>query len=231
MADRTIPELEVVHIADLPALPGLYDDDLLVVSQQGTAKKMTGAQWKAYAEASVKGEAEKAARDATAASQAAQKAAEKARDEAQGSRDEAAEKAAEAKKSAATAVQYSGNPPQITEDETWEIWNAEQGGYVDTGKPSRGAEGPTGPAGPRGETGTQGPRGEPGETGPEGPPGERGPEGPAGPAGTVTEASGVYGFYVDGEGHLKLVYADGDTPPDFKLKEDGHLWVTLPEGG
>ena len=32
MADKTIPELEAAAIQDLPELPDLYDDDLLVVS-------------------------------------------------------------------------------------------------------------------------------------------------------------------------------------------------------
>lgn len=65
------------------------------------------------------------------------------RDETQGIRDEAegfairAETAAEAaEKSADTAKQYSGKPPQISDNGTWEIWNAESGEYQDTGKKS-----------------------------------------------------------------------------------------------
>lgn len=131
MADRTIQELDAVHIEDLPALPNLYDDDLLVVGQQGTAKKMTGAQWKAYATAAVDQQV-KQADAAQAAAEAAQKAAEDARDKAKGS-EEAAEK------SATKAEEYSGKPPIIDGDaQTWWTWNADSKTYEDTTKPSRG---------------------------------------------------------------------------------------------
>lgn len=45
----------------------------------------------------------------------------------------ATEKASEAAQSAATAKQYSGNPP-IVKNGNWWIWNAEAGEYEDTGK-------------------------------------------------------------------------------------------------
>lgn len=67
--------------------------------------------------------------------------------------------------------EYLNNPPKIGENGNWEVWNAESKLYVDTGFPSRGKQGPTGP------------QGEPGEQGPAGPQGEPGPEGPAGPKG------------------------------------------------
>ena len=89
-------------------------------------------------------------------------------------------------------------PPIIGDNGNWMVYDKDSGGYVDSGKPSIGAEGPRGPAGaqgpqgPTGETGPQGepgpkgdtgPQGEPGEQGPAGPRGEPGPEGPAGPKG------------------------------------------------
>ena len=107
--------------------------------------------------------------------------------------------------------------PTIGEDGNWYI------GGVDTGKPSRGPEGPRGeqgPAGAPGETGPQGdlgpagpegpkgpagadgakgdtgPAGPEGPTGPEGPAGPTGPEGPKGPAGAdgATGPAGADGF-------------------------------------
>lgn len=85
-----------------------------------------------------------------------------------------------------------GTTPHIGENENWFI------GEIDTGKPSRGAQGPQGIQGPQGETGPkgstgeqgiQGPKGERGEPGPkgetgaQGPKGERGETGPQGPKG------------------------------------------------
>lgn len=74
----------------------------------------------------------------------------------------------------------NGITPNIGENGNWYI------GSVDTGKPSRGeqgpagqdgAQGPQGIPGPQGETG---PQGEPGPTGPQGVQGGPGPQGPAG---------------------------------------------------
>ena len=73
--------------------------------------------------------------------------------------------------------------PEIGTNGNWFI-NGE-----DTGKPSRGEQGPAGPQGeqgPKGDPGEQGPAGEAGPQGPkgdQGDPGEQGPEGPAGPIG------------------------------------------------
>ena len=45
--------------------------------------------------------------------------------------------------------------------------------------------------------------------------------------GVITTMAGQYGFQVL-NGHLYLYYADGETPPDFKISEDtGHLILTL----
>ena len=53
MADRTIGELAEAPISALPSIADLYDDSLLVVEQQGEPRKMTGEQWKRYAQAGV----------------------------------------------------------------------------------------------------------------------------------------------------------------------------------
>lgn len=78
----------------------------------------------------------------------------------------------------------SVNLPQISDNETWLLWDAEAGAYADSGQPTRGATGETGDTGPTGPKGPKGDKGDKGETGPQGP---VGPEGPAGPAGEVDE--------------------------------------------
>lgn len=82
--------------------------------------------------------------------------------------------------------EYLENPPKIGDNGNWEVWDAEEKSYVDTGSPSRGEQGNTGPAGPQGppgEQGAQGPEGPQGEQGPEGPQGNPGPKGDPGPQG------------------------------------------------
>lgn len=92
-------------------------------------------------------------------------------------------------------------PPIIGDNGNWETYDKATGGYTDSGKPSRGEQGPqgnpgpqgiqgeqgaTGPAGPRGEQGEQGPQGEqglPGKDGAQGPQGAQGETGPMGPPG------------------------------------------------
>lgn len=64
-----------------------------------------------------------------------------------------------------------GITPTIGENGNWYL------GEADTGKPSRGEQGPKGERGPQGE---QGPQGGQGETGEQGPPGQTGPTGPTG---------------------------------------------------
>ncbi|SCJ09845.1 Collagen triple helix repeat (20 copies) [uncultured Clostridium sp.] len=69
-------------------------------------------------------------------------------------------------------------------------------------KGSAGATGERGPQGATGAAGAQGPIGPTGAQGPKGATGERGPQGPVGPK--------------------------GDTPTlSFRIKEDGHLYVTI----
>ena len=64
--------------------------------------------------------------------------------------------------------EYLNNPPKIGENGNWEVWDAEEKSYVDTGSPSRGEQGVQGPKGPQGNPG---PKGDPGPQGPKGDPG------------------------------------------------------------
>lgn len=91
----------------------------------------------------------------------------------------------------------NGITPHIGDNGNWFI------GDMDTGMPSRGEAGPTGPQGPKGEDGkdgAQGPQGEKGEPGAQGPMGERG-------------VSGVYvGSGEMPEGYNIQIDPNGDTP-------------------
>lgn len=99
------------------------------------------------------------------------------------------------------AQKVASHPPVIGSNGNWELYDKATGKYVDSGKPSRGEQGPqgnpgpqgiqgeqgaTGPAGLRGEQGEQGPQGEqglPGKDGAQGPQGAQGETGPMGPPG------------------------------------------------
>lgn len=129
MADRTIGELPEAPIRSLPEIANLYDDTLLAVEQQGEARKMTGLQWKKYAQASVSQYVE-------AAQGAADKAME-AVNQVGSAVEEARGHAAAAAVSANKAEQYSGKPPVIRNG-TWWTWNADRQVYVDTGEAARG---------------------------------------------------------------------------------------------
>lgn len=73
------------------------------------------------------------------------------------------------------------------------------------------------PKGKTGERGPTGPQGVQGETGP------RGETGPKGGNGVVTELGpGLFGMYVNEEGHLIMVITQGEVVPQFKIV-DGHL--------
>lgn len=63
--------------------------------------------------------------------------------------------------------EYLDNPPKIGDNGNWEVWDAEEKSYVDTGPPSRGEQGEQGPEGPQGNPG---PKGDPGPQGPKGDP-------------------------------------------------------------
>ena len=104
------------------------------------------------------------------------------------------------------------NPPQMSENKTWLIWNKELGAYedtgiysggetpminevgnwsiggVDAGVPATGPRGEKGETGPVGPQGAQGLRGEKGETGPVGPQGVQGPQGEKGDKGEKGDA-------------------------------------------
>lgn len=132
MADRTtggLPAVQEAAIGSLPGIAELYDDTLLPVEQQGEARHMTGAQWKAYAQASVSQYVEGAREEAEAARASAAAA--------QGSAGEAAQSAQDAAGSADTAQQYSGKPP-IIQGGTWWTWDAGAQEYRDTGEAARG---------------------------------------------------------------------------------------------
>lgn len=106
-----------------------------------------------------------------------------------------------ARESADNAQKVASHPPVIGDTGSWQLYDEATGKYVDSGKPSRGEQGPqgepgpqgiqgeqgaTGPAGPRGERGEQGPQGEqglPGKDGAQGPQGVQGKTGPMGPPG------------------------------------------------
>ena len=93
--------------------------------------------------------------------------------------------AAEAQQAAQKAQDALNHPPLIQDGTFW-MWDPVTGEYKDTGSPSRGPQGetgPQGPTGPQGETGPAGPTGPQGETGPAGPQGPQGEVGPAGPTG------------------------------------------------
>ncbi len=125
MADKTtggLPAVQEAAIGSLPGIADLYDDTLLPVEQQGEARHMKGAQWKAYARASVSIYVEGAAQSARDAAASAANAAVSAQ---------------EAEDSAQKAQQYSGKPP-IIQGGTWWTWNAERQEYVDTGEAARG---------------------------------------------------------------------------------------------
>lgn len=57
--------------------------------------------------------------------------------------------------------------------------------------------------------------------------GPTGPQGEKGNDGAVTTFTGQYAFQVKPDGHLYLIYPDGDTPPDMHINEDGHLILRI----
>lgn len=173
MADKTIGELQEA--------PELFDDSLLVVEQQGQARKIKGEKVKNYAREAAEPYVESAKDSAAEAKKSQEKAAESARD----------------------AMSLALHPPTLKEgNDHWWVWDAEQNDYKDsgvdagvslsvseetvTGEPGsaakvenlgtatdpvlqftipqgeKGATGPVGPEGPQGKTGGTGPQGEQG---------------------------------------------------------------------
>ena len=111
---------------------------------------------------------------------------------------------ADAVAAADRAEAASVQPPKLSGDQTWMVWDLESGAYQDTGVYSGGAApnigpdgnwvvggvdtgvsatGPRGEQGPIGPAGPQGEKGDPGEQGLQGIQGETGPQGPQGPKG------------------------------------------------
>lgn len=102
--------------------------------------------------------------------------------------------------------EYLNNPPKIGENGNWEVWDTEEKSYVDTGSPSRGEQGPTGP---QGEQGPAGPQGEQGPIGPQGP---KGDPGLGVPAPTAQDAGKVPMVNESGDGYeLNEVAVDAYT--------------------
>ena len=124
------------QISALPAATTVGDADLFVIQQGTDAKKVTGAQYKAFAVGAVQPYSEAASASAGAAAGSAQKAQGSAT-AADNSAKDAAGSAGEAAESAETAKEYSGKPP-IIQNDTWWTWDAETQEYVDTGKSAKG---------------------------------------------------------------------------------------------
>lgn len=124
------------QISALPAAATVGDADLFVIQQGTDAKKVTGAQYKAFAVGAVQPYSEAASASAGAAAGSAQKAQGSAA-AADNSAKDAAGSAGEAAESAETAKEYSGKPP-IIQNDTWWTWDAETQKYVDTGESAKG---------------------------------------------------------------------------------------------
>lgn len=241
MADKTIGEL--------PSIANVTDASLIPVEQSGVAGKMTGAQFKAWAEAGASPYATQAAESATLAGQKATLAGNSASDAA-GSASDAAASATEASgyaddaEDAKEAVLNMGVASETLEPGSpATVEKTSEGGVVTLtfGIP-RGLQGPQGDQGPQGIQGVQGPKGDTGSTGPvgpQGPQGVQGPQGIQGPKGDTgtavgVETQGVFYFWVDNDsesetfGHLFLNYA-GEEAPNFSINEEGHLIWTMDE--
>ena len=63
--------------------------------------------------------------------------------------------------------------------------------------------------------------------GPQGPQGIPGQDGSDGANGVVTTMTGQYALQIKEDGHLYLIYTDGDEPPDFHINDSGHLILEI----
>lgn len=124
------------QISALPAATTVGDGDLFVIQQGTDAKKVTGAQYKAFAVGAVQPYSQAASASAGAAAGSAQEAQGSAT-AADNSAKDAADSANDAAESAETAKEYSGKPP-IIQDDTWWTWNAETQEYENTGENAKG---------------------------------------------------------------------------------------------
>ena len=112
---------------------------------------------------------------------------------------------------ATDAITRTNNASKKAEDITREIQ-----GKIESGE----LTGPQGPPGPQGETGPPGPQGETGPPGPQGPKGEDG-------VASVTQLNpGMFGMYVNEEGHLIMTHNDNEPAPPLSIR-DGKLIYTI----
>lgn len=104
--------------------------------------------------------------------------------------------AAAAEASAQQAALSASTSPKLSANNTWMLWDAEQGAYVDSErsavgpqgvKGDTGATGAAGPQGPKGDAGERGEKGATGATGPAGAKGEKGDKGDTGAQGPKGE--------------------------------------------
>lgn len=123
------------------------------------------------------------------------------------------------------AIQHEGDLQVERIKEQGTLGKNEIKRYVEENKAAlkgeQGIQGPTGPQGAAGPQGIQGPQGAKGEKG------DKGDKGDTGENGVYTETKGFIGFAIR-NGHLIVKYT-GDTPPNFKIREDGHLVYTFGE--
>lgn len=206
MADKTIGEL--------PSVANVTDGTLVPVEQNGIAAKMTGAQFRSWAEAGASPYATAAEGSASAAAGSASAAADQAT--AAGNQATAAAGSAAAAEAARQAIEDMGVAGSALDpgSQATVVKTVSTTGVVTLtfGIP-RGATGAQGAQGPQGAQGVQGPKGDTGTA-------------------AVVETAGMYNFYVDNDtesatyGHLMLVYV-GNTAPDFYIAENGHLMLNL----
>ena len=192
MADKTIGEL--------PAASGLDDDSLLVVEQQGTAMRASGALWKGFAQSAVASQVSAAQHSAQAAASSAQVA-------------QAAQRSAQAAQAGAEMAERAIENMTVSAD----TLSADSPAKVT--KSASGASFHLFFGIPRGPQGIQGPQG---------PQGIQGPSGPQGINGVAVAAEGQYAVNVDSNGHLILFY-EGNTTPDFSIGANGHLYYNFEE--
>ena len=124
--------------------------------------------------------------------------------------------------------------PSIGENGNWYAWDAAADAYVDTGKPSRGAQGEKGLKGDAGERGPQGDQGETGPVGPKGDKGDQGATGATGPQGPKgdTGATGAQGPKGDkgDKGDTGPVGPQGDKGDTGERGPKGDTGATGPQG-
>ena len=223
MADRTtggLPAVQEAAIGELPGIANLYDDTLIPVEQQGDARHMTGAQWKAYAQAAA-GQVAKGPKGDTGATGPQGPKGDTGDTGPQGPKGDTGDTGPQGPKGdpGDTGPQgLQGEPGadgtsfvvRARYDSVTALEDAHPTGAVGDAYAVGTAEANTiylwdvdaqvwadvgslhGPKGDTGEAGPQGPKGDPGDTGPQGPKGDTGETGPQGPKGD-TGAQGPKG--------------------------------------